>query len=372
MQYKIFAFGGSGSKIISALILASFDRDVLFFFDTDRQTFIQNTLSNKFLLGQGMLHGRGTAGRTSLANEAFKQDIELIKKLISDDCLYIVVGGLGGGTCSGMVADLAELFNKHQRKSIFIVTFPFDFEGESRHAIAYDSIRQINHYNDKVVLVNSEETKELIGSKELIDMFRDNDISIVQLTKELIFEFSHIVPQGRQLFDDRIEEVLERLKRFIKDSFYLVTAQDSKIIVPNTNRRILEALMINPDSRFAISPRKFEELVEYIHQLSGWKTKLTPLSKDHGVDMLVWTPPPVLGDDFLTIIQTKQYNNSNKVGEPEIHQLKGSQMAFRAEKAQMITTSDFTGPAIKAAKEHRIDLIRFYDLTNTIKQLIFE
>lgn len=88
--------------------------------------------------------------------------------------------------------------------------------------------------------------------------------------------------------------------------------------------------------------------------------------------MLVWTPPPVLGNRFLTIIQAKRFDINHKVGSPIIRDLQGATINFNADRGQIITTSDFSKPAIKTAERSpkKIDLIRFFELVNKLNEYL--
>jgi restriction system protein len=168
----------------------------------------------------------------------------------------------------------------------------------------------------------------------------------------------------------KLAELIQEIKAFVMEHQYLISTASSKIIVPNTNMELLKALSVNPELVYTISPRKFEQLCAYIYELSGHETKLTPRTRDDGADIIVWTPPPVFGNAFTTVVQTKKYGKQRKVGAAEIRDLVGTQMLFEAQKAQMITTSDYAKPAINTAKKTKIDLVRFYDLNDRIKAAI--
>jgi hypothetical protein len=57
------------------------------------------------------------------------------------------------------------------------------------------------------------------------------------------------------------------------------------------------------------------------------------------------------------------------VGEAAIRDLAGTVMIQKADRGQLVTNSDFSMPAIKAAKDAKIDLIKFYDLAHEAEKL---
>lgn len=101
-----------------------------------------------------------------------------------------------------------------------------------------------------------------------------------------------------------------------------------------------------------ISPFEFEDLVAKLFNQLGYHTEVTPRTGDYGVDVIAKN-----GKDIIAI-QAKKYARGNKVGNRDVQQLLGA-MQFRkvkANKAILITTSDFTFQAKEQAKETPIEL----------------
>ncbi len=99
---------------------------------------------------------------------------------------------------------------------------------------------------------------------------------------------------------------------------------------------------------YALSPRRFEELIEDVFRNSGFRTRLTATSRDDGVDIYLLDKD----GDQSTIIEVKRYAQQRKVGLAVVDRLIGVQLRKGIHKAMLVTSSDFTEPARGAA--HRL------------------
>lgn len=371
-HYKIFSFGGAGGNISTTIFLNKIDNNKIFYFNTDKQSIESSPIKNKFTIGFNITQGRGSGSNLNIAKQAFDEDKKLFSKLTDENCLYIIIGGFGGGTGTGMSAKMSEFLKNKRKKFIVIGTLPFLFEGKKRINQALDGIKEISQNTNNLILLKNDDLRQLFGNMTLSEAFTRADNYVVEVLKEILFELNRneIINKIILSHSSDLEEVILKVKDFVRGDNNLIATLSSKIILADTNKELLKALTIDSDLVYAISPRKFEEIIEYIYRLSGFETKLTPSSRDDGADILVWTPPPVLGNRFLTVIQAKRYSKLNKVGSKEIRELIGTKMIFNADKAQIITTSDFSKPAKKTAQTNKIDLVKFYELNEKINLLI--
>lgn len=371
-NYKIFCFGGGGWNISNALLTSKVKTNSLFYFNTEKHFVDSISLTNKYEIGINITNGKGCSNDINLAKRAFDEDIEIFDNLTNDNCLYIIVAGFGGGTGTGMSIKITDLLVKKGKDFIVIGTLPFNFEGTPKREQALYGVNEIKKHTDKIIILESEDLKHLFVDLTLSEAFTRLDFYITEVLKEILFEFglNRIINKDLLSHSSELEMVILKIKDFVSSKSNLISTVSSKIILIDTNRELLNALKVNSELIYAISPRKFEEIIEYIYRLSGYETKLTPSTRDDGADILVWTPPPVLGNRFLTVIQAKRYNQANKVGSQEIRELIGTKMIFNADKAQIITTSDFSIPAKKTAESSKIDLIKFHELNDKIYKLI--
>jgi HJR/Mrr/RecB family endonuclease len=110
----------------------------------------------------------------------------------------------------------------------------------------------------------------------------------------------------------------------------------------------------------SLKPREFETFIAKLYEELGYKTELTPLSGDDGIDV------KAVKDGKLTIIQTKQ--SIHPVGSPVIQTLYGSMAHVLANKAICVSTSGFTSEAARFAEHKNIELLDSNDLFDLIQR----
>ena len=107
------------------------------------------------------------------------------------------------------------------------------------------------------------------------------------------------------------------------------------------------------ESNYAfISPYEFEELVGEVFKKMGYQIEITSKSGDYGVDIIARDKNDVIA------IQTKKYNKGNNVSNRDVQRLLGAMQlsTIKANKAILITTSDFTVQAKEQEKETPVEL----------------
>lgn len=97
-------------------------------------------------------------------------------------------------------------------------------------------------------------------------------------------------------------------------------------------------------------PETFERLVAEAWEEKGYSTAVTQAGADDGVDVIANS------EDETVMIQAKRYSNGNKVSSPVVREAVGAAQQMNADRAVIATSSDFTGPAYKAAANTDVDL----------------
>src|SRR3990167_8649443 len=97
----------------------------------------------------------------------------------------------------------------------------------------------------------------------------------------------------------------------------------------------------------------FERQVHALLKKMGFEAHVTKASGDGGIDIIAHSKEHITGGKY--IIQCKDW--SKPVGEPPVRDLYGVVTAEKANKGILITTSTFTSPAIKFAKDKPLELI---------------
>jgi hypothetical protein len=124
----------------------------------------------------------------------------------------------------------------------------------------------------------------------------------------------------------------------------------------------------NPTLLRKLKPDVFERLVAEILVRGGFDVQLTAHSADGGVDIFAITRSDI--SPTAHIIQCKRY--TNRVSVELVRELYGVKSDKGVNKAILVTTSDFTGPAIEFASRHswELSLIDHKKLLDWIKSVI--
>lgn len=103
-----------------------------------------------------------------------------------------VLGGFGGGTCTGAAPVIAEIAKESGALTIGVVTQPFSFEGQQRCLIAEEGLAEFHERVDAAVVIPNDRLLQIIDRKtSLLDAFRVVDDVLrqgVQGISELITE----------------------------------------------------------------------------------------------------------------------------------------------------------------------------------------
>lgn len=146
---------------------------------------------------------------------------------------------------------------------------------------------------------------------------------------------------------------------------------DEEEISTDVNRACINIskTLQNREEIYNLSSREFEELVAELFSQQGFEVELTPGTRDGGCDVVA--TKSLNGLPFMLLIECKKYAKENPVGVSLVRSLLGVQSDRKANKAVLITTSNFTKPAKQFAnrQQHLISLVDINDLMWMIQQL---
>lgn len=362
--------GGAGSRIvedaISANVHGSFDTAIV---NTDAQSQVWATASLKLVIGTSLTKGLGTGGNPNIGKRAAEDSSQDLAKLFEGRRVIAIVGGLGGGTGTGAMPVMAGIARRMGAIVFAAIATPFSFEGR-RNAVSSKALPQIREACDATFEFSNENLKSLIGNQVSMRNFFYIASSIIntailnairRVSPSQITVPAHIDRFGSDTAS-RIRSMLRSWQTELSQSTFLSLERRESFIITLDESAALTELARNAEYIHRISPRRFEELICALYRAAGLETQLTDATRDHGTDLLVWTPGSLFGERFLTVVQLKKYSPSVKVGESAIRDLKGTQMLFNAHRAECLTTSDFTTSAREIAHILHIDLAAYHDI----------
>lgn len=144
------------------------------------------------------------------------------------------------------------------------------------------------------------------------------------------------------------------------------TLEIQKTLTAELIRRIVKS----PSELYQLTPKQFEEVIADLYVVDGYSVELMGSwnQADGGVDILAIKAISE-SHNFRTAIQCKRYSAENRVAAAPIRELAGVLDRFQAHSGALITTSEFTGPAIREAVHYwRVDLIAFQGVIDKLRR----
>src|SRR5207249_1928388 len=114
-----------------------------------------------------------------------------------------------------------------------------------------------------------------------------------------------------------------------------------RIIFSSDASHLLTILAQEPDLLREIPPRTFEEVVAELLSKHGFDVRLTPYSRDRGVDIVAARRIAPVGLAEKYLVECKRYARHQKVGIGVVHRLIGAASETEHTGLVIVTTSTF-------------------------------
>lgn len=113
-----------------------------------------------------------------------------------------------------------------------------------------------------------------------------------------------------------------------------------------------------------IDEYEFEQFIADLWERQGWSTKVTQGSNDRGIDIIATKTHPFFQKQ---VIQAKKYSTDNTIGSPAIQQYSSLQhQEDGVDAVVIVTTSSFSSPARKTARDLNVKLVNGKKLHNIL------
>lgn len=173
---KVIGVGGGGGNAVNHMYHQGI-RDVDFMVcNTDAQALINSPVPYKVQLGSSLTEGRGAGNKPETGRDAAIENIEDVKKLLSNNTkMVFITAGMGGGTGTGGAPVIAQAARELGILTVGIVTIPFRNEGRRRIKQAVDGITAMETHVDSLLIINNERIREMYGDSKISDAFAKAD-----------------------------------------------------------------------------------------------------------------------------------------------------------------------------------------------------
>lgn len=184
VKIKVFGVGGGGGNVLKRLAESGLKNVELIAVNTDANALrlLNIPQIQGIQIGNTMTNGRGTGGKTEIAEQAAKRDANRLKSMIEGTDLIFITAGMGGGTGTGAAPVIAEIAKTLGVLTVGVVTVPFSFEGNRKQRIANEGIEKLKDNMDALVIVQNDNLLKLPENKSLsfVDAFKAVDAVLLQ------------------------------------------------------------------------------------------------------------------------------------------------------------------------------------------------
>jgi Holliday junction resolvasome RuvABC ATP-dependent DNA helicase subunit len=150
-----------------------------------------------------------------------------------------------------------------------------------------------------------------------------------------------------------IEATLARVAKAVNKT--TIYEEDVREVFALLGTRVREESSGSPNEIAEMSGQDFERLICRLLDAMAFRTELTKVSGDGGIDIIAVLDKPIIGGKYL--FQCKRYAPDNLVGASAVRDFCGAVSADRVVKGIFVTTSDFTPQAREFAEKAGIELI---------------
>jgi len=99
-----------------------------------------------------------------------------MKRVLSDDRIYIVIVGLGAYSGTSLISDTLDFLESSNKRYLAICTMPFKNEGRSRNEYAGEKMMELRKYN--VRFFDNNKILEKYGESRISKNFANSDEEI--------------------------------------------------------------------------------------------------------------------------------------------------------------------------------------------------
>lgn len=173
---KVIGVGGGGSNAVNHMYRQGIKGVEFFVCNTDAQALEISPVPSKIQLGLSLTDGRGAGSMPEVGRNAAIENIDELKRILSDNTkMVFITAGMGGGTGTGAAPIIAQAAKEMGILTVGIVTVPFQFEGKKRKDQANSGIDELKKNVDTLLIICNDKLREMYGNLKLGEAFNHAD-----------------------------------------------------------------------------------------------------------------------------------------------------------------------------------------------------
>lgn len=171
-KIKVFGVGGGGNSAINRMIEEKVRGVDFVAVNTDVQALQNSKARTKISIGKTVTRGLGAGMNPEMGRRAAEESANDVRSKITDTDMVFLTGGLGGGTGSGALPEIAKIAREAGALTVAVVTKPFLFEGAQRKRIADEAHKQLSEHVDTIITIPNDRVLQIIDKKtSLLEAF---------------------------------------------------------------------------------------------------------------------------------------------------------------------------------------------------------
>jgi len=171
-KIKVCGIGGGGGAAITRMINDKIKGVDFIAINTDVQALHNNPAATKIAIGKTITRGLGAGMNPELGRRSAEESQNDIRNALNGADMVFLTCGLGGGTGTGAIPEVAKLAKDIGALTVAVVTKPFSFEGAQRRRLADEGFNQLIQFVDTVITIPNDRVLQIIDKKtSLLDAF---------------------------------------------------------------------------------------------------------------------------------------------------------------------------------------------------------
>lgn len=172
-KIKVVGIGGGGSAAVNRMICDNIKGVEFIVVNTDVQALNKSLAPRKIPIGKTITRGLGAGMNPEIGSRAAEENQNEIREALAGSDMVFLTCGLGGGTGTGAIPEVAKLAKDIGALTVAVVTKPFTFEGAQRKRIAEDGYERLLQHVDAIITIPNDRVLQIIDKKtSLMDAFR--------------------------------------------------------------------------------------------------------------------------------------------------------------------------------------------------------
>ncbi len=171
-KIKVVGIGGGGSAAANRMISDNIKGVDFIVINTDVQALNQSLAQRKIPIGKTITRGLGAGMNPEIGARAAEENQNEIREALAGSDMVFLTCGLGGGTGTGAIPEVAKLAKDMGALTVAVVTKPFTFEGAQRRRIAEEGYDRLLQHVDAIITIPNDRVLQIIDKKtSLMDAF---------------------------------------------------------------------------------------------------------------------------------------------------------------------------------------------------------